>query len=274
MIPIENSVAGPRRRYPPPAAELGLHIVGEHFLPIQHPAAGGAGRHARRTSRSVHSHIQALGQCRKIIRKLGLQAGRRADTAGSARHRRRARRSDAARRSPARSPPRSTASRSCSEDVEDEEHNTTRFVVLSRDPNGAEPGNGPVDDDLHLPRAQRAGGALQGDGRLRHQRRQHDQARELPARRQVLRHPVLRRHRGHPDDPPLQAARWRSWRSSPASSGSSASIRQARSARTSRAGGNGYGRKRIPRTCETLLGWQAGSRRHTTSPIRPTPRTP
>src|SRR5665811_1793370 len=51
---------------------------------------------------------------------------------------------------------------------------------------------------LRVPRAQRASRALQGDGRLRHQWRQHDQARELHGRWQFLRHPVLCRRRGSP----------------------------------------------------------------------------
>ena len=39
--------------------------------------------------KTVHSHIHALGQCRKIIRKHGLKPMVAGDTAGSARDRRR-----------------------------------------------------------------------------------------------------------------------------------------------------------------------------------------
>ena len=74
-------------------------------------------------------------------------------------------------------------------------HSTTRFIVLSREKKWAAHGNGKVDHHLRVPGAQRAGRALQGDGRLRHQRRQHDQARELHGRRQFLRHAVLCRRR-------------------------------------------------------------------------------
>ena len=35
--------------------------------------------------RSVHSHVHALGQCRKMIRELGLMPVVAADTAGAAR---------------------------------------------------------------------------------------------------------------------------------------------------------------------------------------------
>ena len=46
-----------------------------------------------------------------------------------------------------------------------------------------------------VPGAQPARRALQGDGRLCHQRRQHDQARKLHGRRQFLRHAILCRRR-------------------------------------------------------------------------------
>ena len=85
MIPIENSIAGPRRRHPPSPADLGpAHR--RRALPADPLPADGASR-ARRWRRSsrVHSHVHALGQCRKIIRKLGLKPIVAGDTAGSAR---------------------------------------------------------------------------------------------------------------------------------------------------------------------------------------------
>ena len=69
MIPIENSLAGRVADIHHLLPDSGLHIVGEHFLPIQfYLMAPKSGRAARR-SRAVHSHIHALGQCRKVIRK-------------------------------------------------------------------------------------------------------------------------------------------------------------------------------------------------------------
>jgi prephenate dehydratase len=64
MIPIDNSVAGRVAdiHHLMPAANL--HIVGEYFFRVHHqllamPGVGvGAGK-------SVHSHVHALGQCRK-----------------------------------------------------------------------------------------------------------------------------------------------------------------------------------------------------------------
>ena len=142
MIPIENSIAGRVADIHTLLPASGLHIVGETFLPIhfQLLAIPGAKREGLR---SVHSHVHALGQCRKIIREYGLTAVVAGDTAGSARE-------VAEWRDPTRA---SLATQLAGEiygletlaaDVEDETHNTTRFVVLSTAPNWAPANNGPV----------------------------------------------------------------------------------------------------------------------------------
>jgi prephenate dehydratase len=93
------------------------------------------------TIKSVHSHVHALGQCRKIIRKLGLKAVVEGDTAGSAREVAEA--GDPTRASLA---PRLAADiyglKILAEDVEDETHNTTRFIILSGEPHWAAPRGG------------------------------------------------------------------------------------------------------------------------------------
>ncbi|HEX4766955.1 MAG TPA: prephenate dehydratase [Lichenihabitans sp.] len=142
MIPIENSIAGRVADIHALMPNSGLHIVGEYFLPIHFQLMGLKG--ARLDGlKHVHSHVHALGQCRKIIRRLGLQAHVAGDTAGSAREV--AEWGDPARASLA---PRLAAAiyglNILAEDVEDEAHNTTRFVVLSKTPALAGPGNGPV----------------------------------------------------------------------------------------------------------------------------------
>ena len=142
MIPIENSIAGRVADIHTLLPASGLHIVGETFLPIhfQLLAIPGAKREGLRR---VHSHVHALGQCRKIIREYGLTAVVAGDTAGSARE-------VAEWRDPTRA---SLATQLAGEiygletlaaDVEDETHNTTRFVVLSTAPNWAPANNGPV----------------------------------------------------------------------------------------------------------------------------------
>ena len=84
MIPIENSIAGRVADIHHLLPTSGLHIVGEHFLPIHFQLMATAGADLG-TIKTVHSHVHALGQCRKIIRKLGLKAVVAGDTAGSAR---------------------------------------------------------------------------------------------------------------------------------------------------------------------------------------------
>jgi prephenate dehydratase len=138
MIPIENSIAGRVADIHHLLPTSGLHIVGEHFLPIHFQLMAVAGAKLE-TIRTVHSHIHALGQCRKIIRKLGLKAMVAGDTAGSAREV--AESGDPTRASLA---PRLASEvyglNILAEDVEDEAHNTTRFIVLSKEPRWAEPG--------------------------------------------------------------------------------------------------------------------------------------
>jgi prephenate dehydratase len=142
MIPIENSIAGRVADIHHLLPTSGLHIVGEHFLPI-HFQLLGLPEADLGTIKSVHSHVHALGQCRKIIRKLGLKAVVAGDTAGSAREV--AEGKDSSRASLA---PRLAADiyglKILAEDVEDEAHNTTRFIILSKTPRWAAPRNGPM----------------------------------------------------------------------------------------------------------------------------------
>ena len=84
MIPIENSIAGRVADIHHMLPTSGLHIVGEHFPPIHFHLMAIPGADLG-TVKEVYSHVHALGQCRKIIRKLGLKAHVAGDTAGSAR---------------------------------------------------------------------------------------------------------------------------------------------------------------------------------------------
>ncbi|RDI59400.1 prephenate dehydratase [Microvirga subterranea] len=142
MIPIENSIAGRVADIHHLLPTSGLHIIGEHFLPI-HFQLMAAPDADLGTIKSVYSHVHALGQCRKIIRKLGLKAHVAGDTAGSARQV--AEWGDPTRASLA---PRMAAGiyglKILAEDVEDEAHNTTRFVILSKTPQWAPAGQGPT----------------------------------------------------------------------------------------------------------------------------------
>jgi prephenate dehydratase len=96
-----------------------------------------------KTVKSVESHIHALGQCRRFIRQHGYKPVIAADTAGAARHI--AETSDTTRGALA---PKLAAEiyglDVLAENVEDEEHNTTRFVILSHEGKHTPRGNGPV----------------------------------------------------------------------------------------------------------------------------------
>lgn len=142
MIPIENTIAGRVADIHALIPTAGLHIVGEYFLPIRFQLMAVRGA-TLGGLRSVHSHVHALGQCRKIIRRLGLVPHVAGDTAGSARE-------VATWGDPTKGAlaPRLAATLYAldilAENVEDADHNTTRFVVLSREPLPAPAGNGPV----------------------------------------------------------------------------------------------------------------------------------
>ena len=142
MIPIDNSVAGRVADIHHLLPRSNLYIIGEHFLPVHHQLMivpeGDAS-----AIRTVHSHVHALGQCRKIIRELNVKPVVAADTAGAARE-----------LSQSRDPSRAAIATALAaeiyglkvirENIEDESHNTTRFVILSPSPQDAEPEEQPV----------------------------------------------------------------------------------------------------------------------------------
>ena len=142
MIPIENSVAGRVADIHHLLPASGLFIIGEWFLPIRHQLMAVKGTKLA-DIKSVESHVHALGQCRRIIRKLGVKPIVAADTAGSARDiSQRGDKSVAAIAS--RLAAKIYGLDILAEDVEDEAHNTTRFVVLAREAKWAEQGSGPL----------------------------------------------------------------------------------------------------------------------------------
>ena len=132
MMPIENSVAGRVADIHHLMPDSGLHIIGEHFERVNHhllalPEATLA------TIRTVRSHVHALSQCRKLIRSLGLDPVVAADTAGAAAE-------IAERGDPTVAAIASELAGqiyglvSLKENIEDAEHNTTRFLIMSREP--------------------------------------------------------------------------------------------------------------------------------------------
>lgn len=131
MIPIENTLAGRVADIHHLLPESRLHIIGEYFMPIrfQLMVLPGVDKDEIKT---VHSHIHALSQCRKIIRSNGWKPVVAGDTAGAAKLV-----SEKGDRSMAALAPRLASSLYgldiIAENVEDSDNNVTRFVVLSRD---------------------------------------------------------------------------------------------------------------------------------------------
>ena len=131
MIPIENSIAGRVADIHLLLPHSGLQIVGEFFLPIHFDLLGIPGSTIEGAT-EVHSHIHALGQCRKLIREAGLKPVIAGDTAGSAREVREW--NDPTKLSLA--PPLAAelyGLEVLASAVEDDPSNTTRFVVLARE---------------------------------------------------------------------------------------------------------------------------------------------
>lgn len=137
MIPIENSVAGRVADIHHLLPNSKSYIIGEHFLPISHQLLGIKGAPLSGI-KHVQSHVMALGQCRNLTAELGLHAHIGADTAGSARE-------IADLGDPTRA---AIATELAAEiygldilkaDIEDEEHNTTRFLIMAAEPDDAEP---------------------------------------------------------------------------------------------------------------------------------------
>ncbi|WP_336856597.1 prephenate dehydratase [Sinomonas albida] len=129
MIPIDNTVAGRVADIHLLLPTTSLQIIGEHFLRIRFSLMGVPGATID-GAREVHSHVHALAQCRGFIRAHGLTPVVAGDTAGSAREV--AEWGDPAKLSIA---PPLAAERYGLEilasDIEDHQHNTTRFVILA-----------------------------------------------------------------------------------------------------------------------------------------------
>src|SRR6201997_2536227 len=85
IIPVENSLMGRIADIHHLLPDSGLHIVGEHFLPIRHQLLGLKSA-TLDDIKSVYSQGPALAQCRTILRERKLVAHHWYDTAGSAKH--------------------------------------------------------------------------------------------------------------------------------------------------------------------------------------------
>ncbi|HEY8595062.1 MAG TPA: prephenate dehydratase [Devosiaceae bacterium] len=130
IVPVENSLYGRIADIHHILPESGLFIVGEHFQPIRMNLLGVRGARLEDV-KAVQSLSVALGQCRRFIKQHRLRAINAVDTAGSARE-------VSEKGDPGLA---AIASRFAgeiygldvlAENIEDEAHNTTRFLVMSR----------------------------------------------------------------------------------------------------------------------------------------------
>ncbi len=142
MIPIENSTAGRVADIHILLPDSGLYVIGEHFETIRHCLLCHKDA-SEETLTRVTSHVQAIGQCRKNLRAMGLERLPFADTAGSAKH-----------VAEVGDPTLGAIASELAAEVhglkilrknfQDEGHNTTRFVVLSQTPVTVDEIDGPV----------------------------------------------------------------------------------------------------------------------------------
>jgi prephenate dehydratase len=130
IIPIENSLHGRVADIHFLLPESGLSIIAEHFMKIRHCLMAKSADAALKTAMS---HPQALGQCRHFLRANGIIPVAYADTAAAAAF-------VAANDDPsaaAIAPPIAAdlyGLVAINSAVQDDDSNTTRFVVLSRAP--------------------------------------------------------------------------------------------------------------------------------------------
>ncbi|GEO82954.1 prephenate dehydratase [Pararhodospirillum oryzae] len=132
VLPIENSVAGRVADIHHLMPDSGLFIVDEFYLKVHHHLLVVPGVKLEDV-KVVRSHVHALGQCRRFIQANGLTPVVHADTAGAA-----------AELAQLRTPTEAAIAselageiyglESLRAHIEDETHNTTRFLVMAREP--------------------------------------------------------------------------------------------------------------------------------------------
>lgn len=140
MIPIDNSVAGRVADIHHLLPDSGLHIIAEHFQRVNHHLLALPGSTIDGLTQ-VHSHIHALNQCRNLIRELGVEAVVHADTAGAAKEV--AEKGDMTQAAiGSELAGQIDGLESLRANIEDAEHNTTRFLIMAQDADVPSAGEG------------------------------------------------------------------------------------------------------------------------------------
>lgn len=142
MIPIDNSIAGRVGDIHHLLPRMRLHIIGERFLRIRFQLMGLQNAELQGIH-SAYSHVMALEQCRSFLNRNSIQGLTAADTAGAARFV-----SESNDGTVAAIAPKLASEvynlKVLANDIEDAEHNTTRFLIMSRDPLDIDPATTPA----------------------------------------------------------------------------------------------------------------------------------
>lgn len=132
LIPIDNTVAGRVADIHHLLPESGLHIIGEHFQRVEHHLLAVKGAKLKDLTH-VHSHVHALNQCRKAVQDYDLKPMVHVDTAAAAREI-----SERGEKNHAAIASELAGSiyglKSLRANIEDADHNTTRFLLMAREP--------------------------------------------------------------------------------------------------------------------------------------------
>ena len=130
LIPVENNIAGRVADMHFLLENIKLKIVAEHYQKIEHHLMSKKGGTIKNMSK-VYSHVHALSQCKKNIKKLRLEPVNHVDTAGAAKFVRESGKDDIS----------AIASKLASKiydlkilkkNFEDKKENITRFLVFSK----------------------------------------------------------------------------------------------------------------------------------------------
>ena len=142
MLPVENSLAGRVGDIHTLLPKAGLHIIAEHFLPVEHNLMAKPGAKFE-DIKVARSHPVALAQVRDFLHAHNIRPETAGDTAGAARRLSESGHMDEA----------VVASILAAElygltilkkNIEDAPHNTTRFLEMASEPMDASPEDGPV----------------------------------------------------------------------------------------------------------------------------------
>ena len=140
MIPVENTIAGRVGDIHHLLPTTRLHMIGEHMMRIKFQLMGLKGSKLSDIEQAC-SHVMALGQCRNYLRSNNIVAVTAADTAGAARQVAELGDAKIAAIAPALAAEEYGLD-ILAENIEDANHNTTRFVIMASEPIDISPGDG------------------------------------------------------------------------------------------------------------------------------------